>query len=516
MANPEHVAKLQEGVEAWNHWRNQNFKERINLIEADLQNADLQNADLQNADLQDADLQNADLQHAQLQHAQLQYAQLRGAQLGGAYLKYAQLRGAKLQDAYLKYAKLQNANLQNAKLRGAKLQYADLRDADLRSTKLRGAELQGADLQDANLQGAYLQYAYLQYAYLRGAQLQNANLQSAQLQSAQLQNADLRETNFSNANLSHAQLSTVQALRANFSGATLTGACIQDWNINSDTRFDNVICDYIYLKENQQERRPYHSNFAPGEFVTLVRKISETLDLIFQNGIEWEAFSKSFHNLRVECPDSEISIQAIEKKSDGAFVIRVDVPPDSNKAELEAIFKQQYETELKAIDARYREQLQAKDREIEIHRQKSTEFFEITKILASRPIAIENKNTMTEAPKYDQRHAQFAGGFSETVQGNQEGGNIHNYAPENKQNLAQAAAEIRALLDELAQSYPTQTMPEKMVVASKAIEKIESDPNWKQRVVNAAKVGGVQALEKAIDNPFGAFVAGAIEGWQES
>ncbi|MDY6936700.1 MAG: pentapeptide repeat-containing protein, partial [Cyanobacteriota bacterium] len=429
----------------------------------------------------------------------------------GADLHRAKLQGADLQDADLQDADLQDADLQDADLIGAHLHRAKLQGADLQD-----ADLQDADLQDADLQGAKLQGAHLIEANLTQANLSQTYLNGTNLQEADLREADLRQTNFSNADLSHAQLSTVQALSANFSGATFTGACIQDWNINSATCFDNVICDYIYLKEKQQERRPSYGNFAPGEFVTLVLKISETIDLIFQNGIEWEAFAKSFQNLRVECPDSDISIQAIEKKSDGAFVIRVEVPPDSDKAELEAIFKQQYETELKAIDARYREQLQAKDREIEIHRQKSTEFFEITKILASRSIAIENKNTMTEAPKYDQSHAQFAGGFAETVQGNQEGGNIHNYAAENKQNLVEAAAEIRQLLDELAQSYPTETMSEKMEVATKAIEKIESDPNWKKRVVNAVKGGSVQALEKAIDNPFGAFVAGAVEGWQES
>ena len=462
MANRKHLAKLRKGVEAWNQWRKKNLKGKPELIKADLRDAKLQGADLYGVHLRDADLRDADLYSVHLQNSNLQGSHLQGIQL---------------QDANLQGANLQKVHLQNANLQGSHLQ---------------GIQLQDANLQKVDLRGADLQFAHLQFS-------------------------NLCKTNFSRANLSQTQLSAAQALNANFSGAILTGACIQDWNINSATQFDNVICDYIYLKENQQERRPSHGNFAPGEFVTLVLKISETIDLIFQNGIEWEAFTKSFQNLTVECPDSDISIQAIEKKSDGAFVIRVEVPPDSNKAELEAIFKQRYETELKAIDARYREQLQAKDREIiEIYRQKSTDIVEITKILGSRPISINNKNTMTEAPKYDQRHAQFAGGFAETVRGHQEGGNIHNYAAENKQNLAEAAAEIRQLLDELAQSYPTQTMPEKMVVATKAIEKIESDPNWKKRVINAAKVGGVQALEKAIDNPFGAFVAGAIEGWQES
>jgi hypothetical protein len=85
-----------------------------------------------------------------------------------------------------------------------------------------------------------------------------------------------------------------------------------------------------------------------------------------------------------------------------------------------------------------------------------------------------------------------------------------------KQNLAEATAEIRQLLDQLSQTYPTNTTAEKMVVAAEAINRIENNPNWKQRTINAAKEGGLAAFEKAIDNPAGAFVVRAIQGWQEA
>lgn len=83
------------------------------------------------------------------------------------------------------------------------------------------------------------------------------------------------------------------------------------------------------------------------------------------------------------------------------------------------------------------------------------------------------------------------------------------------QNLAEAAVEIRQLLEQLSQIYPTYTSAQKMVVAAQAIERIESNPIWKQRVINAAKERGLAAFEKAIDNPIGAFVVGAVKGWQE-
>ncbi|MDZ8138244.1 MAG: hypothetical protein RM049_23540 [Nostoc sp. DedQUE04] len=84
-----------------------------------------------------------------------------------------------------------------------------------------------------------------------------------------------------------------------------------------------------------------------------------------------------------------------------------------------------------------------------------------------------------------------------------------------RQNLAQAAAEIQALLKQLEQTYPTTTTSQQMVVAAEAINRIESNPLLKERVINAVKSGGLAAFEKAIDNPAGAFIVGAIKGWQE-
>ena len=41
MAHPEHLAKLKEGVEVWNTWREDNEGVRFDLREADLSDTDL-------------------------------------------------------------------------------------------------------------------------------------------------------------------------------------------------------------------------------------------------------------------------------------------------------------------------------------------------------------------------------------------------------------------------------------------------------------------------------------------
>lgn len=251
----------------------------------------------------------------------------------------------------------------------------NFKDANFSDANLRDIHLYHADLGGANLSGVNLRNATLDYVNLSGANLSDANLSGANLESF----------NLSGANLSGANLKKVQALFANFEGVTLTGACIEDWNINSKTNFQNVNCECIYLQsisfkeENNwiyRDRRPHDSNknFAPGEFTKLFQKALETVDLIFSDGIDWQAFLTSFQKLQVECGSKELAIQAIEKKPGDAFVVRVEVPPDTNKAEIEKFFKRKYRLALKAKEEEYKKLLQAKDKDIVYFRQQNTKF----------------------------------------------------------------------------------------------------------------------------------------------
>ncbi len=226
---------------------------------------------------------------------------------------------------------------------------ANLYRAHLKGARLIQANLNAAKLIEANLNAAHLNSAILTGAILKGAILTDAHLEDSYLQDAILEGAHLEDAN----------LSTVKALATNFSSATLTGACIEDWNINSHTNLENVICDYIYLKQDKQERRPSdpNRNFEPGEFAKLVEEYTKTVDLIFKDGIDWRAFLSSYQDIQVQYGDQNVSIQAIEKKSDGAFVIRLNVPPDANKAEVESKAKQSYETKLQVLEAQYRAEL---------------------------------------------------------------------------------------------------------------------------------------------------------------
>ena len=89
MANPVHLTKLKEGVEAWNKWRKDKPKIKRDLTEANLRKADLGYASLtgavlERADLKEANLFGADLRGANLRRADLAEANLEAANFTGA------------------------------------------------------------------------------------------------------------------------------------------------------------------------------------------------------------------------------------------------------------------------------------------------------------------------------------------------------------------------------------------------------------------------------------------------
>jgi uncharacterized protein YjbI with pentapeptide repeats len=88
MANPEHLAKLREGIGTWNRWREECTgptpkKRNTNVIKPDLGAGVGTTEDLLFADLSGADLRGTNLSRAQLIGALLIGANLRGSNLRG-------------------------------------------------------------------------------------------------------------------------------------------------------------------------------------------------------------------------------------------------------------------------------------------------------------------------------------------------------------------------------------------------------------------------------------------------
>lgn len=134
--------------------------------------------------------------------------------------------------------------------------------------------------------------------------------------------------------------------------------------------------------------------------------------------------------------------------------------------------------------------------------------------------AKSESNLMSEfrKSKYDQSQSSFGNVVDQAHGGSDIRGigTQHNYAPEQKQTLAEAAAEIQQLLEQLSQTYPTTTTAEKMAVVAEAAEQIEKNPTLKARVINALKLGGTEALKETINHPLVNILMAIFEGWQDA
>ncbi len=299
--------------------------------------------------------------------------------LGGTLFYQADLTRANFSNATLKSTNFREADLTHVCWKEAqKLDRSRVGDSILASPAVRDLLISRMGYKksyvNANFRGANL----------AGVNLNQANLQWAVLSEAVLRRADLREAN----------LREVLALDTDFTGASFTGACIEAWNIDATTKLESIDCQHVYLLRNQQERRPSSGNFAPEEFTKLFEEALSTVDLIFRNGVDWKAFIAAFTQVQVENEDTELTIQSIENKGDGVVVVRVNVPPETDKTKIHSEFNQNYEAALKALEAKYQTELKAKDTEITIYREQSANMWTTINSLASRPINLVNENTL--------------------------------------------------------------------------------------------------------------------------
>ncbi|MBZ5658504.1 MAG: toll/interleukin-1 receptor domain-containing protein [Acidobacteriia bacterium] len=118
MANPEHLAKRKEGVEAWNRWRNKHPEITPDLSQADLSRANLSGANLKLANLSGAYLHRANLTRADLSGAHLAESDLSHSDLFRANLREADLSGSDLSEANLSGANFSNTGFSDAMVEG--------------------------------------------------------------------------------------------------------------------------------------------------------------------------------------------------------------------------------------------------------------------------------------------------------------------------------------------------------------------------------------------------------------
>ncbi|MTJ23451.1 hypothetical protein FJR06_19865 [Dolichospermum sp. UHCC 0352] len=296
-----------------------------------------------------------------------------------------------------------SADLTDADFTGATLKNTDFRKANLTRTrfykvkKLDFARPGNTILSNPAVLNLLITLNGRNKSYI-GANLRGANLIGADLKEANFKNADIIEATFQEANLEWANLTLTQAIGTNFTKAQMTGACVEAWNIESTTILDDVDCRFVYLLEypkpgtDDRERRPSSGEFQPGEFTKLFEEVLNTVDLIFQNGIDWKAFVNAFDQVQNQNRDTELAIQSIENKGDSVVVVKVAVPENADKEKIHSDFTQNYQLSLAAVEEKYKAVLQAKDEEINFHRQQSGKIPEMIISLANKPINVQIDN----------------------------------------------------------------------------------------------------------------------------
>ncbi|MCW9683227.1 hypothetical protein FJR41_020935, partial [Dolichospermum planctonicum UHCC 0167] len=133
-------------------------------------------------------------------------------------------------------------------------------------------------------------------------------------------------------------------------------------------------------------------------------------------------------------------------------------------------------------------------------------------------IVINNKlesesNSMSESSKYSFGNDTKIGAIVDGQTGGTVNVNQTNYTPEQKQNLADAAAEIQQLLNQLSKTNPTATNQE---ITNTIEQEIKSNPKLKDRLIAALKAGGVEALKTIFNHPVFTISAETIKGFIEA
>ena len=267
-----------------------------------------------------------------------------------------------------------NANLTDSNFQQSVLKHCDFSNATLIHTnfhlvqKLDCARVGNTILANPKVRELLVKKRGVKQSYI-GCNIKGGNLAGADLSEVNFTEADISEATFVDAILERANFTKAQAINTNFQHARLTAACLQAWNIDSTTQLEEVICDYVFLLNNQNERRPSSGVFAPGEFTKLFQVFINTVDLIFQNGLDLQALYSALVDVKAANQDTQLAIRSIENKGDGVVVVKVEVTEEANKTKIHSDFTQSYQVALQAIEAKYQAQLQSKDEQIELYRQ---------------------------------------------------------------------------------------------------------------------------------------------------
>ncbi len=159
------------------------------------------------------------------------------------------------------------------------------------------------------------------------------------------------------------------------------------------------------------------------------------------------------------------------------------------------------------------------DRSVE-YREVYEDMLDITKRAISREINIKQEQAMT-TDKNQTWIGDKVMGDKDTIAGNKmktgdvAGDAIAGNKIVNTQDLAQAAKDIKTLINQLSTDYDTTTPSGKRQLTDRILETLEGNTTIQNRVLKALTGAGKVALEEAIDHPIAKVLVAGLEGYLE-
>ena len=422
----------------------------------------------------------------------------------------------------------------------------DGRDRDFDQLNLQGVNLQGANLQGTSLIQTNLNEASLQDANLTDARLVQALLDRTDLTGATLTGAYIEDWNIT--------INTkLNGIECNYIFMRLP----------PDKRPAFIALSPEENRNPNPRRKPddWNRNFEDGEFAEFIEPMRLTLDLYHNWVVDPRLAAIALQQLIDNNPKAELGIVAMGKKGKrrDKLHIKVETTPQADLSTLHSEYFSNLDylnslsPEEKTILLRERGEViqllfKQKTSDISINTNLNNSLTQGDNNMTgdnathhSRDRIIHNvggdyrETNVSGQAQYAERDINFNGEVAMTSNentyhqsgkfgiGHMSGGEIKEGAKvaaeineAQQQNLSAAVAEVQQILQQLSQTHPSGTVTEKMAIATEAVKQIEGDPTLKQRLLNAAKEGGLAAIEKTFDNPIGAFVVSAIKGWQEA
>jgi hypothetical protein len=152
------LSMLEQGVKAWDDWREKNPKLEPDLHAINFSGADLRGANFHAAYLRNADFWSANFNEANFNQAFFEEADFRDAELKEVILGKRQI----IYEAYfteehefcspLRVVDLSKVKFNGADFRGINLSYANLSSADFKGANLSEADLSAADFSKAAIE----------------------------------------------------------------------------------------------------------------------------------------------------------------------------------------------------------------------------------------------------------------------------------------------------------------------------------------------------------------------------